>query len=152
MSTYFYLLSFKELLVIPVTHFLSAWIWYKINKFVAQECAKHLTLDFLPWYSTWEQWNDKHLLRPPSINDLGKILCPELKYAEQTIQKMLNRRFKRCWTDDSKDCRTHQIKYSPSSTIHTSESWYFYHAYQEAIQQDGNISPSCDNNLSIKRR
>ena len=28
---------------------------HKVNKIVADECAKHATLEALPWYSTWEQ-------------------------------------------------------------------------------------------------
>ena len=64
---------------------------HEFNKIVAKECAKHSKLDVLPWYSTWEQWNDKYLLRSPSINNIGKIIFPELKYAEQTIQKIVQR-------------------------------------------------------------
>ena len=64
---------------------------HEVNKIVAEECANHTSLEAIPWYPTWEKWNDKHLMSSPSINDIGKIICPELKYKERTIIQIVQR-------------------------------------------------------------
>ena len=63
---------------------------HKVNKIVADECVKQATYNTLSWYSTWESWNNKHLIQSPSINNIGKITCPELKYTERTIEQIVN--------------------------------------------------------------
>ena len=35
---------------------------HEVNNIVAEECANHTPLEALPWYPTWEQWNDQHFL------------------------------------------------------------------------------------------
>ena len=62
---------------------------HEVNKIVAEECATHDNLDDLPWYATWEKWNDQHLLRCTAINVIGKIICPDLKYTERTIKQVI---------------------------------------------------------------
>ena len=64
---------------------------HEVNKTVAEECANQTKVEALPWYSKWEQWNDKHLMRSPSINEIGKIICPDLKYNERTVEKIVER-------------------------------------------------------------
>ena len=63
---------------------------HEVNKIVAEECANK-SLEALPWYPIWERWNDKRLMRSPSINEIGKIICPDLSYNERTIQAIVKR-------------------------------------------------------------
>ena len=35
--------------------------------------------------------NDKHLMRSPSINEIGKIICPDLHYNKGTIKQIVKR-------------------------------------------------------------
>ena len=64
---------------------------HEISKIVAKECASHTNLDDLPWYATWEEWNDKHLMRKTALNVIGQIVCPELKYIERTVENVIKR-------------------------------------------------------------
>ena len=57
---------------------------HEVNKIVSKECARHESMEGLSWYKTWEKWNAKDLFTSTSINVIGKIVCPELKYNEQT--------------------------------------------------------------------
>ena len=63
---------------------------HEVQKIVDEECAQHPPHE-LPWYPIWQQWSDKHLMLSPSINDIGKIICPELKYKERTIIQIVKR-------------------------------------------------------------
>ena len=64
---------------------------HEVNKIVAEECATHENLEDLPWYATYEKWNDQHLLRCTAINVIGKIVCPDLKYTERTIKQVITK-------------------------------------------------------------
>ena len=64
---------------------------HEVNKIVQEECAKHESFDELPWYSTWKRWDKKALFDSTTINVIGKIVCPELKYTERTIGKSTER-------------------------------------------------------------
>ena len=63
----------------------------EVNKIIAEECAKHDTLADLPWYTIWEEWKTNGLFHKVSINSIGKIICPELKYMERTVRQIINR-------------------------------------------------------------
>ena len=64
---------------------------HEVNKIVAEECALHTNFETLPWYATWEKWNDQHFMRFTAINNIGIIVCPELKYIERTVENVIKR-------------------------------------------------------------
>ena len=41
---------------------------HKVNKIVKEECAKHESVEDLPWYFTYEKWNKKELFESKTIN------------------------------------------------------------------------------------
>ena len=64
---------------------------HEIDKIVAEECAEHTNLNELPWYATWEKWSDQHLMRKTTLNVIGQIVCPKLKYIERTVANVIKR-------------------------------------------------------------
>ena len=62
---------------------------HEVNKIVAEECALHTNFEELPWYATWEKWNDKLFMTYTAINKIGAIVCPQFKYNERTVQNVI---------------------------------------------------------------
>jgi len=63
----------------------------EVNKIVSEECSKHESVTGLSWFTQWSKWNEKSLFTVTSINTIGKIVCPELKYNERTVKQITNR-------------------------------------------------------------
>ena len=64
---------------------------HEVEKIVGEECGKHANFKDFPWYSTWERWNEQNIMTKTARNYIGRIVCPELKYKEQTIENVVNR-------------------------------------------------------------
>ena len=63
----------------------------EVNKIVSEECSKHESVTGLSWFTQWSKWNEKSIFTVTSINTIGKIVCPELKYNERTVKQITNR-------------------------------------------------------------
>ena len=64
---------------------------HEVNKIVQEEYSKHESVDELPWYKKWREWNNKELFESTAINVIGKIVFPELRYTERTVKKLTER-------------------------------------------------------------
>ena len=64
---------------------------HEVNKIVKEECAKHKSVEDFPWYSIWKTWDKKDLFEFTTINVIGRIVCPELRYKERTIKNLAQR-------------------------------------------------------------
>ena len=64
---------------------------HQVNKIVSEECAKHETVDHIPWYNTWDSWMQQNLLRKTSMNSITSIIVPDLFYNERTIKAIVER-------------------------------------------------------------
>ena len=62
---------------------------HKVNTTIKEECAKHESLDNLPWYSKWKTWDKQELFESTSINVIGKNVCPDLRYNKRTLQQLI---------------------------------------------------------------
>ena len=64
---------------------------HQVQKIVAEECAKHETVETIPWYKTWDSWMQQNLLNKTSMNSVTAIIVPELFYNQRTIKSVVEK-------------------------------------------------------------
>ena len=64
---------------------------HQIQKIVTEECSKHKSAETIPWYKTWESWNQQNLLLKKSMNSVTSIIVPDLIYKERTIKAVVEK-------------------------------------------------------------
>ena len=62
---------------------------HHVQKIVSEECAKHETVETIPWYKTWESWMQQNLFNKTSMNYVTAIIVPELFYNQRTIKSVV---------------------------------------------------------------
>ena len=48
-------------------------------------------MEEIPWHTNWKKWDNREIFESTSINVIGQIVCPDLRYNERTVKKIAQR-------------------------------------------------------------
>ena len=64
---------------------------HQVDNIFSEECAKHETIETIPWYKTWESWMQQNLLLKTSMNSVTATIVPDLFYNQRMIKGVVEK-------------------------------------------------------------